>query len=163
MADVAVSIADVIQKVKDGVYAAMHDPRFDSALEITRLELVLLVAASGGITGLFRFIPLLSGSAAIQEEVVQTITIVLDRTPPAVRTQGQYIAENIEQQLQEAIIAIVEGIKQADEEPVAFSLSEASVELKFALTAAGKVSIVVVEEALTHQKSHTLRVWLKRR
>lgn len=174
MAQLGSSIAAVIQKVKDGVYAAMQDERFDDQFKIAKLELTLLTSATTRVSGstggiLAAFMPLLnlSAQASVSEANIQTISLVLEHQEPrayrGIQAHGEYYPENIDEQLKEAILAIVDGIRQAGREPVALAFAEASVELHFDLTSAGGISIVFADAERANLKTHTLKLHITRR
>jgi hypothetical protein len=164
------SIASIIQKVKDGVFMATHDKRFDHSLTITRLELTLIIAGTAKIEGeadtsKFPLIPVVKIGGGATGENAQTISLTLNHEEPkGFRAQGLYVPEQmIEQQLMDAILAIVEGVRHADEEPIQFALSEAVIDLEFIVTEQGGLKILFLGGEASHTDTHKLKLVMKRK
>jgi hypothetical protein len=163
-----VTIAQVISAVQYGVLAAQSDPRFDIRLVVDRLELTLLVVRKADIgvdapKGFLGFVPLVGGGANIAEEDLATLRLNLVHTPGDDLTLAfpEWL-DQVDDQIAAGILAMLDGVKAARNAPVTFSLSQASIELKFQVVRAAKLALWVVGGGTAHGKSHTLTLYLKR-
>lgn len=116
--------------------------------------------------GTLEFIPGLKSVGAIGKHSDSNVSLLrmrLTPKPPIARFQSlAFTGEKIEEQLKDAIIAMMDGICSTNSSAFDFELSEATVELEFQIVTEGNLAIVVVDEGIQYAQKHKLILKLKR-
>lgn len=158
-------IEDIIDRVKAAIRAANIGHGGES-LAVTALELTLRVCkvrvAGGAVEWKVPIIGLtFKGGAKLTQEDVDTLTVKLVPPPPDVEEarEGLLTGKRIEEELAHAIANIRRAIMRAAQGEPVFELGDASVEIEFAVTKEGTLSLIAAPEA-KNEVTHTMKLSL---
>lgn len=141
-----VALAELVEKINNVLFK-LQDEMFSSGIKIKTVKLTLKTVSTGELGAEAKFqIPVLEGlkiGSQISKETLQTT--VLKFKPPKPQEPKKGISkisfEGIEEQLENSILSIMEGVKVATK-PV-LELDEASTEFNFVLKSSSEISLVL--------------------
>ena len=161
--DEGIPVTTLISVIKNSIIrAGVSRTSQNRDLQVASVQLILEVVANKTVGGGLDFrVPFIGMKLKVGAEVTKkdthTINIVL--VPPEERTTRQVRGEEVEDVLVKAIATIREVITSAAEGDDPWILSTGTIDLSFAITQTGTISIGIDGE-LTEGLTHTLRLKL---
>jgi len=158
-----VPIQDLIQSVKHAIQDAnISSADADRDLRVGSVHLILHAVATRSLGGRVEFcIPFIGMTVKLGKKVTtqDTHRIEIGLAPPDVASGREVREGDIDSVLADAISTIRTTVASAAEEPDPFTLTDSCVEISFAVTAEGAISLGV-DGGLTDELTHTLTLKL---